>query len=319
MTEQCLALVDKENVLIGVGDCSVTVLPHLGGKIASIRVKGRELLQAPLAPLAPRTRSMPFDASDASGWDECLPSVAECTVETTDGERKIPDHGDLWRVDWKPVACSDHSVALRAKCFSLPLTLERTLVVTESARGWHLSLSYKLINHGAHPVPWSWAAHPLFSAEKGDRIVLPQSIHSLQLEGSGGGRLGTSGATVSWPIAALSNKNQTNLSVAQSPNSGIGDKLFAGPLTEGQNWAALERPSAGLRIKFGFDVAATPYLGLWICYGGWPSRPGPKQVCVALEPSTAPADSLAKSGPWSRVLAAGHSFEWPMHVDLEPI
>jgi hypothetical protein len=107
--------------------------------------------------------------------------------------------------------------------------------------------------------------------------------------------------------------------VAQSPNSGIGDKLFAGPLTEDQNWAALERPSAGLRIKFGFDVAATPYLGLWICYGGWPSRPGPKQVCVALEPSTAPADSLAKSGPWSRVLAAGHSFAWPMHVDLEPI
>ncbi len=319
MTEPCLAVMGKENVLIGAGKCSVTVIPHLGGKIASIRVKDRELLQAPLTPLEARTRNMPFDMSDASGWDECLPSVAECIIQTADGERKIPDHGDVWRVDWKSVACSDHSVALRAHCFSLPLTLERTLAVTESARGWHLSLNYRLINEGTHPVPWSWAAHPLFSVEKGDRILLPPSIHSLQLEGSGGARLGASGVTVSWPVAALKNGGHTDLSVAQSPDSDIGDKLFAGPLTEGQNWAALERPSIGLRIKFGFELAATPYLGLWICYGGWPSRPGPKQVCVALEPSTAPVDSLAKLGPWSRTLAAGQSYTWPMQVDLEPI
>jgi galactose mutarotase-like enzyme len=79
----------------------------------------------------------------------------------------------------------------------------------------------------------------------------------------------------------------------------------------------LERPSAGVRIRVGFDAAATPYLGLWLCYGGWPERPGTKQACVAMEPSTAPVDSLAKSGPWSRVLAPGESFSWPMVVELE--
>jgi len=99
---------EKENVLtqtaervrIRAGDCTVTVLPQFGGKIASIRVKGHELLQAPLAAVAPRTRSMAFDAGDASGWDECLPSVAACTVETASGPVPIPDHGDLWRVEW---------------------------------------------------------------------------------------------------------------------------------------------------------------------------------------------------------------------------
>ena len=40
--------------------CSVTILPQLGGKIASIRVGGYELLQAPLAAYGPRTRTMPF-------------------------------------------------------------------------------------------------------------------------------------------------------------------------------------------------------------------------------------------------------------------
>jgi galactose mutarotase-like enzyme len=68
-----------------------------------------------------------------------------------------------------------------------------------------------------------------------------------------------------------------------------------------------------------FDSAATPYLGLWICYGGWPDRPGPKQICVAMEPATAPVDSLAIAGPWSRQLKPGESFRWPMFVDFETI
>ena len=66
-----------------------------------------------------------------------------------------------------------------------------------------------------------------------------------------------------------------------------------------------------------FDSAATPYLGLWICYGGWPDRPGSKQMCVALEPATAPVDSLAVTGPWSRTLAPGEWYTWPMTVEIQ--
>jgi galactose mutarotase-like enzyme len=81
----------------------------------------------------------------------------------------------------------------------------------------------------------------------------------------------------------------------------------------------LERPSAGVRIRVTFDTVATPYLGLWICYGGWPERPGPKQMCVAMEPATAPVDSLAIPGPWSRALEPGDCFSWPMEVEIERI
>jgi galactose mutarotase-like enzyme len=261
---------------------------------------------------------MSFDASDASGWDECLPSVAACAVETAVGPAEIPDHGDLWRVAWEPVQ-SGSSVTLRGRCFSLPLELERTVALTEAGNGWQLRLNYKVSNVGNHPAPWSWAAHPLFTAEAGDHLVLPSSIHSLRLEGSGGGRLGKGGDAVTWPVAALADGGKTDLSVAQPPESGIGDKLFAGPLTAAENWCALVRPSAGVRIRVHFDPAATPYLGLWICHGGWPDRPGPKQTCVAMEPATAPVDSLAVTGPWSRVLAPGESFSWPMLVDFEII
>jgi galactose mutarotase-like enzyme len=267
---------------------------------------------------------MPFDGGDASGWDECLPSVAACTVPTNSGPAHIPDHGDLWRVPWDVSQAfsiqsgqSRDSITLRGACFSLPLELERTLALTETPSGFHIAAQYKLTNTGGFPVPWSWAAHPLFAAAPGDRILLPASIRSLRLEGSGGNRLGRNGDSVSWPIATLADGASTDLSLAQPPDSGIGDKLFAGPLSAQENWCALERRSAGVRIRVGFDSAATPYLGLWICYGGWPDRPGPKQVCVALEPSTAPVDSLAISGPWFRTLAPLQSFSWPMHVDFE--
>lgn len=297
----------------------MTILPRLGGKIASLRVNDRELLQLPLAPYGPRARTMTFDEGDASGWDECLPSVAGCIVETAAGPASIPDHGDLWRVVWQPVQGTATSNTWRGECFSLPLALERTLTLTEAAASWKLSLDYTLSNTGAYTVPWSWAAHPLFAAEAGDRIVLPDSIRKLRLEGSRGGRLGRPGDRVSWPDATLADGGQTDLSVAQSPASGIGDKLFAGPLSPSENWCALERPNAGVRITLRFDPAATPYLGLWICSGGWPDRPGKKQTCIALEPATAPVDSLASCGPWSQVLAPGESISWPMIVELESV
>lgn len=319
MAERGAVGVEKENVLIAAGDCSLTLLPQFGGKIASIRMKGKELLQGPLAAIAPRTRTMAFDESDASGWDECLPSVAGCRVETKAGVAEVPDHGDLWRTAWSVVEDDRTSVKLRGQCFSLPLTLERTVALRETDKGWRLHCAYALTNTGRVAAPWSWAAHPLFAVEAGDTIELPDAIKSMRLEGSGGDRLGVNGDVVKWPVAELAHGGRTDLSVAQAAASGIGDKLFAGPLAQEDCWCALRRPGAGVRIKVSFDAKATPYLGLWICYGGWPDRPGTKQQCVAMEPSTAPVDSLAETGPWSRVLEPGEWYSSPMQIDLEII
>ena len=134
MVEGHVTEAEKENVLIRAGACSITLLPHLGGKISSILIDDLELLQAQLAPLAPRTRTMAFDASDASGWDECLPSVAACSIKTAIGLAEVPDHGDLWRVAWEPIHQNANSITCRGECFSLPLRLERTLALSEIER-----------------------------------------------------------------------------------------------------------------------------------------------------------------------------------------
>jgi galactose mutarotase-like enzyme len=309
-----------ENVVITVGDCSLTVLPAFGGKIASLRVGQHELLHAPLHPYQARTATMNFPDSDAGGWDECLPSVGACSVDTEAGVAAVPDHGDLWGIPWQVLEATSDSVTMRVRCTSLPLELTRSLILAETRGGWRLQLLYSLTNLGIYRVPWSWAGHALFTCEADDRIVLPAGVNSLRLEGGRGNRLGAPGSRIGWPLAELADGSPHDLSRAYPGDFGIGDKLFAGPLSERNGWCAVERSSIGLRLTIRFETALTPFLGLWLCYGGWPEGgepDAPKQVCIAPEPATAPVDSLAEAGQWTRWLDAGETVTWPMEVAIE--
>jgi len=278
-----------EQVALENSAMRVTILPSLGGKIASIRVfpDGEELLQQPLQTYALRTRYMSFDASDASGWDECLPSVAACEVPTDSGLASVPDHGDFWQVPWEVVSQSGIELEMSANGFSLPLRFSRTLRLD----GNRLRVAYALRNLSSESVEYIWSAHPLFAVEQGDRIVLPDSVREVTVEGSAQGRLGKLGTMQAWPKATLMSQEIADLTLAGKVTDGIGDKLFADSPSEG--WCAIERKRLNRRVELRFDPADLPYLGLWICYGGWPEHNNIRQQCVALEPCTALGDSLA--------------------------
>ena len=286
----------------------VTVLPEIGGKISSIvalstgTARGTELLQPPLVPVVPRPAGLPFDRSDASGWDECLPSVSGCRL--ADG-RQIQDHGDLWRVAWTVNQQDGHSATMTADATSLPLRMERTLRL----RGSSLLLGYRVRNTGTAEVPYVWSAHPLFAVDPGDRIVLPGSVDEVRVEGSGGRRLGLAGGRVEWP-------GRFHLDEVPGPEANVGDKLYAAAPPEG--WAALERVRAGIRLEVHFDPAILLWLGLWICYGGWPEGAAVRGYCVALEPCTAPADSLARAidDGHARKLAPGEAHSWSIELRM---
>jgi galactose mutarotase-like enzyme len=260
---------------------------------------------------------MGFNEGDASGWDECFPSVTGCTVQTVNGPVEVPDHGDLWRVEWKVLSCADGSVSMSAECFSLPLKLVRTLSLARSEKGYQLHAEYQVTNTSEKETPWAWSAHPGYTAEEGDILSLPDSIQRLRIEWTRNHRLDKSNGTAAWPIAKLTAGGETDLRISTESHSGVGDKLFAGPLAAAENWVALTRPKAGVRLRVSFDTAKTPYLGLWICQDGYPEGGADQQHCVAMEPTTAPVDSLAITGPWSRTLGAGESCDWPMTLDLE--
>ena len=267
----------------------LTIYPSLGAKIGSIRTRpgDHELLQQPLLPYAPRDRTMAFEDGDASGYDECIPSVSGCELDMPGGTLSIPDHGDFWRLAFDVTDADAAHVAMSATGFSLPLHLQKTIAL----EGNRIILSYKLTNTGAGVVQYLWSAHPGFAVEPGDRIELPSSVESVMVQGSAGGRLGAEGARHAWPLTTTNSDDATDLSLVGSGEEPVGDKLFALAPPEGR--CALRRARIGRRIEMRFDPRHAPYLGLWICYNGWPESKTAKQFCVALEPCTAPADSLA--------------------------
>ena len=211
---------------------------------------------------------MTFDQGDASGWDECLPSVAACSVKTAAGQAEIPDHGDLWRVEWarqgagnREHAKSDgDSLNLMGKCFSLPLEVGTKHSAHRNATAVGVSISTTAFdNCGKYAVPWSWAAHPLFVCEKGDRIQSAR-VHSL----SAAGRIRRTTARKERQLGHLAHCHlaawqcrrfelRRSQPIQASATSSSPDHSMR-PKT-GARWNV--RP-AGLRIRFQFDTVATP-------------------------------------------------------------
>lgn len=308
-----------EPLILKTDTLETVALPALGGKVASLRYKGTELLQAPLREYAPRTAEMRFEESDASGFDECLPTVAACRITATAGVVDIPDHGEFWRLPCAVERRGEREAKLTATGRVLPLRLERTLTVN----GGVLRIEYRLENAGEAEMPYIWSAHPLFAVDEGDAIVLPDEVRELTVEGSARERLGAKGRVIPWPVARSEAGEPVDISRAGKPGDDVGDKVYiAAPLSSpAGGWAAIERKRAGVRVQVGFDAALTPYLGLWLCYGGWPEGEANRQQCVAIEPCTGPGDSLAEAleREWARFLAPGHAVGWWMTIGASGI
>ncbi len=293
----------------------VEVLPALGGKLASISLAGSggELLQAPLRPYAPRGATLPFDQADASGWDECLPSIGPCEVLYGDGQTaKVEDHGDFWRVGFTVDEATETTLRMHAEGTSLPLGFERALRLD----GRVLHLDYKLHNRSDAAVPWGWSVHPLFAIQPFDRIHLPGSVREVTAHSSANGRLG--GGTLAWPHTSNALDGEPlDLSLAGSVDDGAADKLVLPSPPEG--WCALERKTLRTLVTLHFDPKDAPWLGLWLCYGGWPGEPGAKKgYAVALEPCNLPVDSLAGSLAQGAAgqLTPGERKHWSLRLEI---
>ncbi|AXC11788.1 hypothetical protein ACPOL_2466 [Acidisarcina polymorpha] len=304
-----------ERLILSNESLSVEVLPEFGAKVSSMRLlpEGEELLQQPLRPYAPRTRTMAFEEGDASGIDECIPTVSACDVEFGGNCLPVPDHGDFWRIPFASRREAEELV-LEATGFTLPLRFEKRFAL----EGTRLRIDYRLENVGRQSLPFLWSAHPGFAVEPGDRILLPDSVKEINVWHSGGGRLGAPGQVHSWPHTHDAADQSVDLSLAGGPEDGVGDKLFAVAPREG--WVALERRRLRKRIEVRFDPAWASFLGLWLAFGGWPAGQAQRQHCVALEPCTAPADSLATAleRGLARILEVEAWFEWKIEIHVIP-
>ncbi|MGC2298426.1 MAG: aldose epimerase [Acidobacteriaceae bacterium] len=289
---------------------TLKLIPIEGGRIASLRSRltGLEFLtqSTRTGPLPQPSLDALFQQGPSAGIEECLPTVGPGTAQGG----FVPDHGDFWQIPWKVLACTDGHLCVSADGFSRSLRFTKDLVLHDST----LLVRYRVENIGASPQSFLYACHPLFAVCGGDRILLPREVRELMLNYSRNGRIGARGSIVPWPVTA----SGIRLDVTEGPLAGTAEMFYTARLHEGL--CGVWRRATGEVLEVSFDTARLPYLGLWICYGGWPDQgDGPRQYAVALEPTTSACNTLAEAQQNGSAveLGIGHIAEWQIRFEIK--
>jgi galactose mutarotase-like enzyme len=294
-----------------------TVVPDLGAKLTSLRDlrSDREWLWTNTRIAR---RQVGIDESyvakaDSGGWDECFPSVSPCVYPLAPWEGSvIADHGELWsqraRVTTGSGKADTPTITTTIAGVALPYTFSRTLRL--DAERATLRLDYDLRNESADDLAFIWSAHPLIPLEEGMSVRLPEGA---QVNLNGGGRGGNvpGPGRYPWPLQS----DGFDLTTLPSPNAGLSCKLWSEPLAEG--WVELASRTGTLR--FAFDPALVPQIGLWINAGGWAGDGGAPYSNLGLEPCLGAQDSLADAVTVENrygILRAGATRHWWLEAQL---
>ena len=285
-----LTHISLENKLI-----KVILLPEIGGKIKELinLESGTQFLldnQRPDGMYTMENYGSDFSNFDVSGFDDCFPTIDPCTINSLKdkySEYCLPDHGEVWSRPWK-FSVSDNSVNLTitGKVFKYLLTKQYRL---EENR---IIITYTVKNLSIEAFPYIWSAHPLLKVSKGARIILPKEVELMYLNWASNPAIGKHGDIIQWPFI-LGGESKEDYSIVKDKVHNLAFKCYTNELMDG--YAGVYLPEKKESIFFSFDPKVNPYLGLWLCYGGWPPDNENKHFTIGLEPSNGRPDSLAEA------------------------
>jgi len=255
---------------------SIIIIPELGGKIASVIKKNKNFefyfQHKENIFLKPKLNSN-FAEFDASGFDDCFPSVDSCSVELNGKSVQYPDHGEIWS---KVMTSEITGNVLKLSCISeiLSYTYEKCITL----EGDTLLLDYKIHNNGSESFPCIWTMHGLLNCEEDMEIFLPpgtESVVNVQLSEN----FGNPGEVYSYPLAAMKDGKMYQLKKIKPKESNKTEKFYVnGDITSGE--CGVYYPSKDLNCKIYFNPEQLPFLGIWITEGGFRG-----DYNLALEPS----------------------------------
>jgi len=294
-------------------------LPQLGSKMISLINKktGTEFLLENR--VEDKTYKQAFHGADyskydASGFDECFPTIeaSELTIDKEEGKQKIkfPDHGELWSKPWNYEIYPDH-VLFTTYGINADYGITKSVALNVN----RLIIDYNLVNNSGLYLSYIWSAHPLLAVEEGDRIIMPEGVDRLFINWASDSKIGTFGQYVSWPELNGGSSGKDFFKI-RSKNTGIAMKVFTDILHSGT--AGLYRTEKNESMLISFDIRKLPYLGVWLCYGGWPVGSEKKHYTIALEPATGRPDSLSESVKRNEcsVIGSGEQKNWKLEVSL---
>lgn len=290
------------------------VLPEMGGKILQIENKatGTRFLKETdqdLTRLSTPASGSAFLPPYASGFDECFPTISASAYRYGDRQLALPDHGELWTQSWE-YEQRESGISLQTSGTLLNYRFTKHIYL----QGGRIELVYELTNQGEDPFDFLWSSHPLLEVEPGDRLLLPE-ISEVLLNWSSDPSMGGLGTVHPWP-RLLTYNDEVDLGVVQDPGMEFAMKAFTPRLANGK--AGLRKKQTGETFMFSFDPEITPYLGIWLCYGGWPEDSEQKEFTVALEPCSGRPDALDKSCEWGEEqrIAPKATKSWELRIDI---
>lgn len=282
------------SVHINTGVVALTLIPALGGKVASLRDvrTGREWLWR-----HPRLayKRVPYMSSyvalaDTGGWDECFPSVAACDYPSVPWQGiAIQDHGELWSQTAElTIDAPAERVTLRTRWFGLALPYTFTRAITLTTDSARLHIDYAVENNAEAPLSFVWCIHPLLAIEPGMELHLPPAAR-FNVNGTVPPGLLSQTRDVAYPFGLPG----LELPVLPEVNAGRAIKIWSDPLGPGEGWAAVRAPNGELRMTW--DVALLPQVAVWMNLGAWGADGGTPYYNLGLEPCLGAQDSLAEA------------------------
>ena len=292
----------------------VSLLPAYGGKFSSIIHKrsGTEFLKQPRVPvdqIDTPSYGEAFLPPHAFGFDECFPNITPEKYKLNGHSVDLPDHGEIWSRESEVLVCDDELILI-----STGVEINYRFEKRISLNANRVVITYKLVNQEKLPFQYIWSTHPLLAIDEGDQILLPKKNNKLLVNWSSDNHLGKEGSQISWPLTDQT--GNPDLSIVKGKNANVAAKLFA---DSAGGSAGIYRSLHNETLVFHFDPKTIPFVGLWLCYGGWPVNGGEGDYTVAIEPTTAEFDSLnrAQKSGQAREIAAGESRTWKIEMSIE--
>lgn len=264
----------------------VVILPEIGGKIASIYSKDKEfelLFQSKEGFYRKAQLNSSFADYDASGFDDCFPTIDECTVEVSGKEVLYPDHGEIWSSKLKD-EISEEKAILKMDSTILPYSYKKTAAL----KGRKVILDYEIQNNGEEEFPAIWAMHCLVNCEKDMIINFPaetktvENVHESRF-------LGAPGTIYNYPVDRnLKGENFDFRRIRGKEEKNTEKYYVSHGIKEGS--CSIYYPSKDVTFEINYDSKNLPYLGFWVTEGGFRG-----DYNCALEPASGYCDSITEA------------------------
>jgi galactose mutarotase-like enzyme len=282
-------------------------LPGYAAKMVSLQNKktGKEFLfQSNSDTLKLPPYGAAFSDYDSSGFDEVFPSIDRCPYpDGTYAGTLIPDHGEVWAMQWELSDIADFGFKATVKSKTLPYILTRETIIKNN----EVHFNYTVTNTSdKEDFKFIWALHCLLACGPQTRLLTPNNLTAVMTVEHSTQTLGPWGTIHNYPYAISVDNKRIDLSDTQPKEANNCEKFyFLEKNTQG--WCGIVHEDSGDKLTYKYDAEQVPYLGVWKTQGGYRG-----DYNIALEPCTGIYDDLYVADKIKKVskVAPKGSYSW---------